>query len=524
MTRLSITLLIAPLVLVVFLAGCNQLPTPVPKTEITPDHTPSPSPRASITQRQPSLTPNPTTQPVPRLEIQSSDLQGVVIRFWHTWQASGKDVIQALVDEFNLSNEWKMIIVPVQQGSLDEMSINVNAALQTGETPDLVVGYLHQAQAWETTGKLVDLNPYVQDPVWGLSSEEQADFYPIFWEQDRSSLKRLGVPAQRSGQVLFYNRTWAQELGYAAPPISPDQFREQVCDAAAANLEDDRQDNDGTGGWAINTHYSAMLGWIYAFGGEIIRLPPSGSGQSVYRFDSAQIEDSFTFLRSLYDNGCAWLPESQFPVGDNAAEFADRRALFISASVMDIPHQAQTFRQAGNNDEWTVIPFPSPAGQPAINVYGPAYEIISSSPERQLAAWVFMKWLLSPANQARLVEATGTYPVRTSVRKYLVGYETSYPQWAVAVELLSMAHTEPPYPSWNTVRWAVSDASTQLFRSYFKIDQVPLLAGLLDQTADELDLGPDLEQIFATETVSPTPGPSPTKTMTIPTIHTLTPP
>jgi hypothetical protein len=67
----------------------------------------------------------------------------------------------------------------------------------------------------------------------------------------------------------------------------------------------------------------------------------------------------------------------------------------------------------------------------------------------------------------------------------------------------------------------VSDASTQLFRSYFKIEQAPLLAQLLDQTAAELHLGPDLDQVFATPASSPSPGPSPT--VTLPVAATATP-
>jgi hypothetical protein len=52
--------------------------------------------------------------------------------------------------------------------------------------------------------------------------------------------------------------------------------------------------------------------------------------------------------------------------------------------------------------------------------------------------------------------------------------------------MLPSARSEPPFPSWGTVRWAVSDAATQLFRYYFTARQVPELLKLLDQTAAEL--------------------------------------
>jgi hypothetical protein len=116
---------------------------------------------------------------------------------------------------------------------------------------------------------------------------------------------------------------------------------------------------------------------------------------------------------------------------------------------------------------------------------------------------VFIKWLVSAQNQARLVQASGAFPLRQSALDELGAYRQNNPQWATAVGLLSFARSEPRYQSWSTVRWALSDAATQLFRSYFSIDQVPVLVDLLDHTAEELHLGPDLMQFY------PTPEPSP---------------
>jgi hypothetical protein len=63
------------------------------------------------------------------------------------------------------------------------------------------------------------------------------------------------------------------------------------------------------------------------------------------------------------------------------------------------------------------------------------------------------------------------------------------PQWQAALQLLSDARAEPAFPSWSTVRWAVGDAATQLFRYYFTVDQVSVLSGLLNRTANDLHTG-----------------------------------
>jgi ABC-type glycerol-3-phosphate transport system substrate-binding protein len=110
-----------------------------------------------------------------------------------------------------------------------------------------------------------------------------------------------------------------------------------------------------------------------------------------------------------------------------------------------------------------------------------------------LASWLLIKWLTSPENQADLSQVTGFFPVRRSSLEHLDILPRTYPQWAEAVDLLSLARSEPSYASWRTVRWAVSDAATQLYRYYFTIDQVPSLARLLDRTANDLH-NPDEDQ------------------------------
>ena len=160
--------------------------------------------------------------------------------------------------------------------------------------------------------------------------------------------------------------------------------------------------------------------------------------------------------------------------------------------MSSLPYQQAAFRKAGNRDRWTVIPYPSESGDPAISAYGPSYTLIKSkpavtAPERQLAAWLFARWMTSPINQASLAEATSSLPLRRSTLDYLLNYRPRLSsQWRAGLDLTPYAHDEPADPSWYTVRWAVSDAASQLFKWYFTMDQMPATVRLLDRTAAEL--------------------------------------
>jgi multiple sugar transport system substrate-binding protein/sn-glycerol 3-phosphate transport system substrate-binding protein len=391
--------------------------------------------------------------------------------------------LDELVELYNLTNELGIQVEASASGSLENLDDQVRQALQDGQPPDLVAAYLFQALDWEAERPLVDLEAYIQDTQWGLTPDEQADFYPAWWDAGLAGEKRLGLPVLGGGQVLYYNQSWARELGFTQPPATPDQLREQACAAAQAKLQDDAPDNDGAGGLILSTHYSPMLGWLAGFGAQVFDRSAKGDP---YDFDNPEVQQTFTFLRSLYDQGCAWLPEEPYP----EEAFAGRDGLFAMGSVANLPYQSQAIQRRASGDTWTVLPFPAPDGQPAIGVYGPALEIFSSTPEEQLAAWVFARWLLLPENHARLVQAATGLPVRKSALPALQEFQASQTQWAAAQALSEVARHEPTEPSWKTVRWALGDAAAQLFRSYFTIDQVPSLVKFLDKTAAELHANP----------------------------------
>ncbi len=432
-----------------------------------------------------SVTPQASATPIPSLGADPDSLQGTTIQFWHPWSGETGQVAKDLVAEFNASNEWGVQVEMTAPGSLENLNSLMESALLTGQPPDLVAAYLFQALEWHNVHALTDLAPYIADPRIGWTSAEQADFYPAFWDSNQVGEQRLAVPALGSGQVLYYNQTWAEELGFSSPPRTPEQFREQVCAAARANNQDDVTDNDNTGGLALSTHYSPMSAWISAFGGQIFDPTKSTGKASPYNFAAPEVQKTFNFLRSLFDKGCAWLPEEPYP----EQEFANRRSLVITGSPSNLPYQAQLIAQAGG-DRWSVLPFPSESNQPAIGVYGPSYEIFTSTPERQLAAWLFARWMLSAQNQAVMAQASSGFPVIASALGYLTDTETGQPQWAESQQLLQYASPEPTARSWKTVRWALSDAATQLFRSYFKIEQVPELVKFLNQTAADLHSNP----------------------------------
>ena len=94
-----------------------------------------------------------------------------------------------------------------------------------------------------------------------------------------------------------------------------------ACAAADANA-------DGTGGYILRDDASAVAAWTFAFGGDV--LTEDGTGY-VYN-DQATVE-AMTFLKEVYDDGCAYF----FTEGYPNPEFAARRAIFTQGSSSGLP-------------------------------------------------------------------------------------------------------------------------------------------------------------------------------------------
>jgi len=392
----------------------------------------------------------------------------VRVEFWHPWTQNKEFTILSLINEFNADNDYGIIVTALSQEG--DLYSNVRSSIGSPNLPQVVVGYNNQLQSWDNQGgKIVDLDGYVNDPEWGLDTTTQADFFPAFWKQDINSNKRLGLPVYRSTSVIFYNQSWAKELGFDAPPQTPTELQAQACAAAAAN-------NDSTGGWIATTDISTNMSWLFAFDGSL--LPPE---KLQYQAATPENETAFTFLYDLFDQGCAWVPGAYYP----NQEFATRKGLFLPSSIAGIPFQVRAFEDANNFDQWTVIPFPSYTGDPVINVYGSAYAIFESTPEVQLASWFFIQWMLKPQNQARFIEASGYLPVSDSALAYLDKYMTENPLWAKVIDWIPYGQTEPGLGSWGIARWAFGDAIEALFSPGFSREQIPALLETLEETLNE---------------------------------------
>jgi len=421
------------------------------------------------------------TTPVPQvssLKVDKEALRGARVNVWYPWFGAEASLFESQIAKFNTENEWGIVVSGESKGNYTELFSQTDDSMEGSAFPQIVIAFPEHALKWQQ--EVVDLKPYVTDPVYGWSPFEIAEFPTVVWNQDEVDGKRFGVPAQRTSRFLLYNQTWARELGFDSPPATATEFEGQACAAHKALSSDEDTNNDALGGWMIDTNAMTPLSWMIAFGGGV-------QEEDGYRFLTPGNIAAFRFVKTLQQKNCAWVASPDLPVFDR---FATRQALFATASLEDLPEQARAFSAANNTDEWTVLKFLGEE-RDALVVYGSSFIMFNSDDVTQLASWLFMRWILAPENQARWVQSTGLFPLRDSTMNWLADYSASHPQWAEAVKLLPQGELTPQLASWRLVRVMLEDGFRDMFDTIRHPDltagQVPLLLKQMEETATDLN-------------------------------------
>jgi ABC-type glycerol-3-phosphate transport system substrate-binding protein len=105
---------------------------------------------------------------------------------------------------------------------------------------------------------------------------------------------------------------------------------------------------------------------------------------------------------------------------------------------------------------------------------GESYAITAKDAEKALASWIFVRWLLTPENQVRIIETTGSFPISGLVIELLNDYKNAHPVWADALKYLPMAQKIPKDPKWGLTKKVLADLSWKLIQFNSKREDIPV--------------------------------------------------
>ena len=189
---------------------------------------------------------------------------------------------------------------------------------------------------------------------------------------------------------------------------------------------------------------SALLSSLLATQG----APLLNGDATAYTLGGEQGQVTLQFLQDLTQDGCALWETEAGPLSD----FGAGEILFTVSSTDELSLYRRTIAEGANFD-WSLSALPHTTKETLVGVQGSSLTILRGSPKEQLAAWLFVKWLSEPEQQAYWSQETACFPILKSALSAMDAYLAENPQYSLAAQLLEGQWiTEPAVTAYSACR------------------------------------------------------------------------
>ena len=386
-------------------------------------------------------------------DLETLDPQGQEIVFWYQHTREREEALQELIADFNQRNDHKISVRGEYVGRYGDIYNKMNVGIQSGSlAASLVVAYQNQALAYYQADGIVDIMPYIDSPKWGLSPREREDYVQSFLMQDNVNGVQIGFPPNRSMELLYYNLDWLRELGFDGPPATWDDFA-AMCHLAREKPFSKSENKARSLGFLLDIDASRLAAMVFSRGGDLVNATGSA-----YALDSPEVKASLELMRDLMAADAIDIVGEQ---DSELNEFVTGQILFSQDSSSGMPYYQSGIEDSGLDFAWGVTHPPQTGSTPVVDVYGASVSLCAGPLEKQLAAWLFLKWLTAPQQQALWVRASNYFPVRKSTARELESYFEENPHYGVAFGMLDYGKSEPTMAGYQQVRRLIQEAMVE---------------------------------------------------------------
>jgi sn-glycerol 3-phosphate transport system substrate-binding protein len=331
----------------------------------------------------------------------------VEITMWHSMPRENETTLTKLTDEFNASQS-KVKVNLVFQVDYDTTFQKYISGLSSGDLPDVIQLSGTDQQQMIDTQTALPAQACAKADGYSFKS-----FLPRVLSYFTVQGQVVGMPFNSSGPVFAFNKKsfTAAGLDPEKPPATLDEVR-----SAAEKIKSAGVVSGAPLGLVVDPgffeHWRAMANRLYV---------NNGNGRSKRATRSA-IDDRLS--RELF----AWMNEM---VKDGLAEtnpdsggerYADVLGIPTGTHAMAIDTSAilgtaKTLLEGGAYPNMSIAdlgvgPMPGPAGRGGVLVQGGGLFMVNkSSPEKQAAAWQYLKFLDTTPSQVTWATGTGYLPI-----------------------------------------------------------------------------------------------------------------
>jgi len=393
-------------------------------------------------------------------DIDKVDLKGktVAVDFWHVQTKQNEDALKKIAADFNAANPG-ITVTPQYIGDYNTIAQKIQVGLQAKQVPAMAVGYENNVGNYQQADALLDLSPYINSKTYGWTKDDLSDIFPGFLDRNTYTDFKgqiLSAPFTSSLLMMWYNMDMLKSVGFNGPAKTWDEFKAQAAAAAKG----------GKRGFPMRTDASVVDGMVFSFGGDVI-----AADNKKAKFDSPQALSALQVLEDMAKAGTVFTidtknneDQSLFTNGD--APFfvgSSTGRAYIGAAMQKDPNDPTK----GDKFAWngTVIPQGADnVGNPKTALYGANAIIFKTTPEKQLASWLFLKYFTSKDVTAYWSIQSGYLPVRKSAAESdaFKTFVSGKPLNRAAFDIAQDGKGEPQPAGWSKARTDIENAQTQL--------------------------------------------------------------
>lgn len=356
--------------------------------------------------------------------------EAVQVEFWHSMDATNGQVLDELIAGFNAENEGRVEVTGSFQGDYDTALANHRAAIQQGDTAELIMIYDLGTQFMIDSEQTVPAQSFLDQDDYDTSTVEEALLNYFTVEGELRSF-----PFNNSTPLMYINRDAFEEAG-----LDPDSPPTDLAEIREAAEELTVTDDDGT---VVQYGFgAAVYGWYIEQFMARAAVPycdntngRDGRATEVL-FDDPKIIELVEWWDQMIEDDLA--VQIGRNTDDGQAAFTSGRAAMTLESTgslggfieqSDFEVGAGYFPLVGADD-----PGGSIIGGASLWVNGEGH-----SPEEVRGSWEFVQYLLTPEAQSIWHAGTGYLAVNTEGYDGPEAQERSeeFPQFSVAANQLA---------------------------------------------------------------------------------------
>ncbi len=381
----------------------------------------------------------------------------ITLTVWHVYGDQTDSPLKDLIDEFNETEgaekgiRLQVTLVSNTNNVHDAVLRAANDEPGTSGLPDLFISYPKTVLAMPDDSVLVDYRDY-------FSEEELSAYIPSFLREGVINDRLVVFPIAKSTEIMYINKTlfdrFAAETGAELKQLDT---WEGLFDLAVkyyrwTDAQTPDIDGDGKAFFVHDYHFN-----YFQIGVESL-------GESFFENSRIVYSDTFSRVYEPYADaavqGGIWLRD-----GYATEPLRTGEAIVSVASSASVLYYEDIVTYADNQSEpIQIIARPVPCfkeGRKMVMQRGAGFCTVKSTPDREKAAALFLKWLTEPQTNARFVTSLGYMPVTAEAFRILPDY----------ISDLKDAKYRSLYEAFLTTRASYEFYTAPQIKDYLEIEQ-----------------------------------------------------